>query len=221
VEKKKAGPGPTQRKPDNKGGNNTMRLTITGVHMDTGNALREHTEAKVLDLKQYFDQVLDADVTFVHEPHHHHLHLAEVTVHASGLMLRAEGQGVDFYGAVDDATGKLKRQLEKYKGRLEKRLRVAKEKRGASNVLAFEEAAVHDGAADEVAGVDGLFSEFAPEIVKKEVSRVAPMTVDEAVMQMDLLHKPAFLFMNVATSELNMVYREGGNTVRWVAPKAA
>jgi hypothetical protein len=38
-------------------------------------------------------------------------------------------------------------------------------------------------------------------------------------MQMDLLHRPAFLFLNVETGQLNMVHRDGENTIRWVAPK--
>lgn len=213
-----------------------MRLTIAGVHMDVGEALREHAQARMSDLKTYFSQVLDVNVAFVHEAHHHHLHRADVTVHAQGgLMLRAEGQGVDWYGALDDASDKLSRQLKKYKGKLARHhaRQSYREKVRDLGPIAFEEATFSgelvddakggvidgvpvDGVAD-MAGLDG----FAPDIVKKEVSQIAPMTVDEAVMQMDLLHKPAFLFMNEGTNQLNMVYRDSGNVVRWVAPKVA
>ena len=189
--------------------------------MDTSEALRQHTEARMESLKTYFDQVLDVNVKFIHEPHHNHLHVADITVHASGLMLRAEGNGGDWYGAVDEAVGKIQKQLKKYKGKLESRRSVQqefKEKIRDLGPLAFEDHYMRDGEAN---GLDGAFSEFAPDISKKEVSKISPMTVDEAVMQMDLLHKPAFLFMNVETSELNMVYREGDNGVRWVAPKQA
>jgi len=41
------------------------------------------------------------------------------------------------------------------------------------------------------------------------------------VMQMDLLHRPAYLFLNAETGQLNMVFRDGTNSVRWVAPKGA
>lgn len=199
-----------------------MRLTIAGVHMDTGDAIRAHTEARLGELEQHFNQMQAVTATFVHEPHHHHIHIAELSVTGSGLLLRAEGQGVDFYGAIDDAIAKLKRQLEKYKGKIESHHARRRDQKGAiaGDLMAFEEAEVVADATDG-AVPDGVFAAFAPDIVKKEVSQLAPMTVDEAVMQMDLLHKPAFLFMNTATNQLNMVYREGGNRIRWVAPKVA
>lgn len=189
--------------------------------MDTSEALREHTEARLNDLKAYFDQVMDVNVTFIHEPHHQYMHIADVTVHASGFMLRAEAGGADWYGAIDSAVGKLQKQLKKYKGKIEQRR--AKRQEFKEHIrdlgpLAFEEYHMNDAVEDEA---DGTFGEFAPDIAKKEVSKIAPMTVDEAVLQMDLLHKPAFLFMNADTKELNMVYREGENAVRWVAPKTA
>ncbi len=192
--------------------------------MDTSEALRQHTEQKLEGLKTYFDQVLDVDVKFVQEAHHHHMHVADVTVHASGLILRAEGNGGDWYAALDEAAGKITKQLKKYKGKLESRRikqQEFKEKLRDKGPLAFEHHYMNDRAPESGNGLDGAFSEFAPDIAKKEVSKIAPMSVDEAVMQMDLLHKPAFLFMNAETQELNMVYREGENAVRWVAPKAA
>ena len=203
-----------------------MHLSIAGVHMDTSEALREHVQAKMESVTAYFDQVTEVLVKFTQEAHHNHMHGADVTVHASGLMLRAEGQGGDYYVALDGALEKLQKQLKKYKGKLEQRRaqkQEYKERIRDLGPLAFEdsgmEARTFDGADSN--GLDGAFSEFAPDIAKKEVTRIAPMTVDEAVLQMDLLHKPAFLFMNVDTQELNMVYREGENSVRWVAPKTA
>lgn len=196
-----------------------MRVTVSGVHMETGKALQEHAEDRMKELKEYFDQVVDVNVTFVQEAHHHNIHVADVTVHVSGLTLRAEAQGIDWYGALDEAISKLLRQLDKYKGRLHKhREKQRKHKESVKDIgpMAFVEASV----SDEVLEADGIFDEFAPEIVRKEVSKIAPMSVDDAVMQMDLLHKPAFLFLNESTGKLNMVYREAGNTVRWVAPKA-
>jgi putative sigma-54 modulation protein len=199
-----------------------MHISIAGVHMETSEALREHTQQKLEGLTTTFDQVLDVNVKFVQEQHHSLKHAADVTVHANGLMMRAEGRGGDWYGALDEAVGKIQKQLKKYKGKLEQRRAQHQEyKEQVRNLgpLAFEENTL-DGT-DGQNGFEGVFSEFAPDISKKEVSKISAMSVDEAVMQMDLLHKPAFLFMNVDTQVLNMVYREGENAVRWVAPKAA
>lgn len=199
-----------------------MRVTIAGVHMATGDALKDHAHSKATELAMHFEKINTVHVAFVQEAHHHHLHNAELTVQANGTTLRAEGQGVDWYAALDDATAKLTRQLEKYKGRLTKqreRRSQFKEHLKDLGPLALEEQLVEDATLEALP--TDLFAEFAPHIAKKEVTELAPMSLDEAVMQMDLLHKPAFLFKNAQTGALNMVYREGANAVRWVAPKGS
>lgn len=196
------------------------RITISGHHMETGDALQNHAQEKAEGLKKYFDQIHDVTVTFVHDQHHQHHFQAELTVHASGIVLRAEGHGDSAYVALDDAHKKLIRQLDKYKGRLQKhrerRQKFADQVKAIAPIH-FEEATVQDAALDE--GDSNTFAEFAPTIVRKDVGEISPMSVDEAVMQMDLLHKPAFLFLNAKSGKLNMVYRDGEQMVRWVAPK--
>lgn len=212
-----------------------MQITISGIHMDTGEALRAHAEERLQGLEKYFDQVTEIMVNFVQESHHQHLHGAELTMYASGIMLRAEGAGIDWHAALDDAVGKLERQVERYKGRLmkhrERRKKFAEQMKlngtAATDGMVFETAMVDSTRLD---GVDGdgaaldradkaFLDSFAPAVIRKDVSRVSPMTVDEAIMQMDLLHRPAFLFLNVDSNQLNMVFREGEQTIRWVAPK--
>lgn len=198
-----------------------MNLTITGLHMETGDALKAHAETRMLDLKKYFEHVIDVSVTYLAPAHHRNEHVAEISVHANGIHLHAEGNGNDFYIATDDATQKLVKQLQKYKGRLNKhRARRAEFAEQLKNVTPLEvvdhevdEPKLEDVAAD-------LFAEMTPEITKKSVSKIIPMSVDEAVMQMDLLHKPAFLFQNARTGKLNVVYREKDNKVKWVEPAA-
>lgn len=197
-----------------------MDIKITGIHMETGPALQDHTRQRLTGLTKHFSHVLNVTVHFVQESHHHHLHQATITVHANGITLRAEGNGIDWHASIDDAAEKLERQLDRYKGRLHKH--VERRQHYAESKKSMAGMELEDTTLDD-AGLDAFpinpFEEFAPKIVKKDVSRVAPMSVDEAVLQMDLLHKPAFLFLNATTGALNMVYREADNAVRWIAPK--
>ena len=192
-----------------------MRLTIAGVHMDTGDALRQYTEEKTAGLETYFDKLTEVNVAFRPEAAPSQ-HTCELTVHGSGLMLRAEGEGSTWYACLDNAMEKLLKQIQKYKGKLEKR---RADRRDLKEQVAFDMVTFVEAELPDNDGIDRAFAEFAPQIVRKEVGRLAPMSVDDAVMQMDLLHKPAFLFVNHDTNELNMVYREGENSVRWVAPR--
>jgi ribosomal subunit interface protein len=196
-----------------------MNVTVSGHHVDTGEALKAHASGKIGDLQEYFDHIQSAHVVFGQEAHHQHLHRADVTVHANGIVLKAGGNGIDFYAAIDDAATKLVKQLKKYKGRLSKHRE--RRKKYADKMKSLKTLNVEDHALDEdalEAADDNIFTGFSPDIEKKEVGQIVPMSVDEAVMQMDLLHKPAFLFLNASSGTLNMVYRDG-DAVRWVAPK--
>ncbi|MDD9912827.1 MAG: ribosome-associated translation inhibitor RaiA [Alphaproteobacteria bacterium] len=196
-----------------------MKLNIAGLHMETGDSLKQHCEDRMLTLKKYFDQVLEVDVS-CHEERGKHL--AEVTVHASGIYLRALGEGDDFYQAISDAETKLERQLQRYKGRLQKhrkRRQHDNSKLKDMQALAAVHHTVEEDSLEEAPADEAWFAEFAPTIRHKEVKKIDPMSVDEAVMQMDLLHKPAYLFQNAQTGTLNVVYRDTDGSVRWVSPQ--
>ncbi len=195
-----------------------MKLTIAGIHMETGDSLKTHCEEKMLTLKKYFDQVIEVGIAFSEESVKPQV---EVTVYVSGIHLRAMGEGGDFYKAVDDATQKLERQLKKYKGKLLKHRRRRQkyaeklEALGSIDAINYTVPEEEDNEED----VEDWISEYAPKVEYKEVTHVEAMSADEAIMQMDLLHKPAYLFQNVQTGILNVVYREEDGTVRWISPK--
>ncbi len=198
-----------------------MKISIAGRHMDVGQSLEEHTHARLEGMTQYFTQVNDADVTFRHGNEGNHK--AEVTIHASGVTLRATGSAKDnFFAAIDDAAEKLETQLKRYKGRLKKhreRRENSAAKFEAFQTISTVHQVVEESQLDEVP-VD--FAEYVPKVVKKDVQSLQAMTVDEAVMHMDLLHAPFFAFQNITTGDINVVYRKYGNedddTVVWVEP---
>ena len=198
-----------------------MKLTIAGLHMETGNSLQTHTEEKLLGLKKYFDQVIDVDVSFEQVGHRN---LAEVAVQASGTHLRAIGEGNDFFLAMDDAAQKLEKQLQKYKGRLNKHIQ-RRQHTHAKEAVLESLATVHKTVNEDKLNTDldnlpeaDWIKDFAPVVKHKELKKLDPMTVDEAIMKMDLLHKPAFLFQNEETGQLDVVYREESGAVKWVSP---
>lgn len=191
-------------------------ITIAGQHMDLGASLKTFCEEKIAELDKYFDKVTTADISFTHEGPKFE---AEVTAHANGIILRAIGLGEDAYVAMTDATNKLEKQLQKYKGRLKKHIRRRQQHEGriadmqklAAAVSVVEETGFNDTLED-----DNWFEAFAPQVKHREVNDISPMSVDEAIMQMDLLHKPAFLFQNVQTGEMNMIYRDTDHSIKWV-----
>lgn len=195
-----------------------MQVRIAGRHMEVGEALREHCEARVNDLEKYFDQMTDADVSFHKDSHKH---CADVTVHANGLTLHAQGEGADFYPAIDEATSKITKQLKKYKERIsrhQQRREKALDKLAAMPVFTAEHSEIEEDFSDIP---EDLFKEYSPKVRRKDIHNITPMTVDEAVMQMDLMHTNMFIFQNPNSGRLNVVHRQADGTVKWIDPHLA
>lgn len=188
-----------------------MQLQITGLHMDVGDPLREHCAEALKAVKAFFPQEIDVDVQFSKDQHKH---TCEVGVHASQIHLRASGEGENMYHAIDYAVEKLKRQLDKYKGRLQKhrRRRDGQQVEQARQIEAvyqrLEEGSL-ENAPEE-------FAEFQPDVIHKTPRTLNILSVDEAVMQMDLMHTNCCLFINQQTQVLNVVFREEDGSVSWV-----
>ncbi len=197
-----------------------MKLSIAGLHVDTGDTLKAHIEEKLSQLTNIFSQIHEADVSLKKDGHKF---VAEITLFASGLNMRAAGEGADLYLATDDACSKLLKQIDKYKGRMNKHLNRRMEKN--ERLVAIEEQAqaislrhqtVEESSLEDFP--DDMFAEFMPKIEHKDVRNIQTLTVDEAVMQMDLLHTNFFIFQNPKSGDLNVVYREPSGTIGWVEP---
>ena len=187
-----------------------MNLQITGLHMEVGESLRKHVNEAVEAISHYFPEMVDVRVQCQADGHRN---LAEVKIHASQIHLRAQGEGEDFYLAVDKALDKLVRQLDKYKGRLQKHRR----RRGEDKFAQIEEIrATHNRIVEEELESAPETETYAPNVTHKVVKNIQTLTVDEAVMQMDLMHTNVFIFNNIHTNQLNVVYREEDGQIGWV-----
>jgi len=205
-----------------------MNINIAGRHMDVGQSLEEHTHARLEHLQQYFNKVNDADVSFRHG--NASRHVAEMTVHANGVTLRAVGVDTEnFFAAVDHATDKLEAQLKRYKGRLrrhrERRDNNAAKYESFPAVQTVHQVVSAPAEEESETEVAAALAQYEPQVIKKDIQTLQPMTIDEAIMHMDLQHAPCFAFLNEQTGDINVVYRQHGSeedaTVVWVEPHKA
>src|SRR5690554_508678 len=167
-----------------------MEIRIQGKNLEVTKALQDYAEKKVAKISKFFEQEpLEVQVTMAVE---RETHIVDITVSVNGLLLRGEEKTADMYSSIDGAVNKIERQVHKYKTKINRRLR--------------EDNRVVLPSRDE--------TEEAPEpvIVRTKRFAVKPMSVTEAVMQMDLLGHDFFVFFNADTDEVNVVYkRRGGN----------
>ena len=96
------------------------------------------------------------------------VHIAEVTVNLSGIILRGEGKTSDMYTSIDACVDRIERQFNKYKTRIQRKL--------------------HGPKIGEVATVSREEEDDSrPRIVRTKRFALKPMDVEEAIMQMELL----------------------------------
>lgn len=184
-----------------------MEITIKTREIELNDRLRQYVEKKVQRLNRYLPNIVEARVELAMEPTRsaQQRHSAQITLFASnGRILRAEERDADIYAAFDAVMDTIERQIERYKGKhwLQRRPR----QRGRQRVLQEEAALEALEAATEAE------EEFPPEIKRVKRFEMVPMDEWEAIEQMELLGHDFFVFYNVNTDSINVLYRrrDGG-----------
>ncbi|GAB4251736.1 ribosome hibernation-promoting factor, HPF/YfiA family [Deferrisoma sp.] len=179
-----------------------MNLNITFRHAEPSDALKQYAAEKVQRLHKYFDGIVDGHVVLTAEKIRH---LAEVTLHANGTRIHAREESSDFYSAIDNVVDKLERQLKRYKEKLKrhKPLRAKEARALQERVLAFEPG--------EAEGEEAEGAPPTPRVIQTEHYTSQPMSVEDAVMEMDLTDRQ-FLVFTDEDGQVKVLYRrEDGN----------
>lgn len=155
-----------------------MKFTFAEKHMASSDDLRAYAEKKINKLDRFFKNEAEAFVTFSIERGRF---LAEITIHSNGLYYRASELTNDMYASVDSGVAAIERQIRRNKTRLEKRLREGALDREA--IPAY--AAIEDESDDEF------------KVIRSKRFSIKPMSVEEAILQMNLLNHEFFMFRNV------------------------
>ena len=132
-----------------------------------------YAEKKVMKLARYFEEDAQALIVFSVEKNRNNV---ELTVRGAGTWFRAHESTSDMFASIDAAVGTIEGQIRKNKTRLARRLRQDAFVRSAEETSFVEE------------------PEEKLEIVRVKSFRFAPMTREEAVLQMNLLEHNFFAF---------------------------
>ena len=174
-----------------------MNLTVHGRNVAVSDRVQEYVEKKVGKLDTYLPQIREARAELVRSETRAAAdrYTAQLTIWAAGQILRAEESREDLFASIDAIADKMYRQIERYKGR-----RFNRKRRNAAAAAAAEEISATELPEDSV------------HIVRTKQFAAEPMLPEEAVEQMELLGHDFFIFYNVATRSLNIVYgRRDGN----------
>jgi len=171
-----------------------MKFTFTDKKVTLPRSLHNYAEKKVGKLDRYFRNEAEANLVFSVEKNQNKV---ELTIRSGSTILRVAESTSDMFASVDAAVTSMERQLRKHKTRLEKRLR--------------QGAFAQPEAEEETSFVPDV-EEDEFQIVRTKRFPIKPMTVDEAILQMDLLGHSFYAFKDEADGAFAVVYRrnDGG-----------
>ena len=161
-----------------------MNIKFVGRKVEVKDSMKERTEKKLTKISnKFFGGEGDINVVFsVHKDRH----IAEITIYHQGMIFRAEESADNMFAAIDEVCELLERQIRKQKTKLQKRLHMTE--------MDF----TMDTDSDEVAEEN----EF--NIVRSKKIGIKPMSVEEAILQMNLLGHMFFVFIHADTETATM-----------------
>lgn len=181
-----------------------MQVAVTFRHMDSSEPVRSYVAEKMMRVKKYIDEPVEAQVVLSVEKKIRHK--VEVTLTAKGITIKAAEQTEDMYAAIDGVIDKLESQLKRYKEKIKRhKPQSGRERQVAKTVFAAQ--SIDEGHPE-------------PVIIKSNTFHVKPMSVEEAVMQMDLLEKDFLVFTDSNSAEINVVYRRKDGNYGLIVPQS-
>ena len=195
-----------------------MDIVVKGRNVEVPDHYREHVADKLSKVERYDQKLIRADVELFHEPNRRqsdNCQRVEITVMTRGPVVRAEACAKDFYAALDCAISKLDARLR----RSADRRRVHRGRRTPVSVAAATAGLPTDlpglePPAEDETHVDGEFVEHDDDkpyrIVREKEHPADPMTVDDALFQMELVGHDFYLFLDKESGRPSVVYRRRG-----------
>lgn len=182
-----------------------MNINIRGENLEVTSALRDYVDKKLGRLERYLNTPLPTDVQVTLNVIKDKQNV-EVTIPLPGVMLRAEEKNDDMYASIDLVVDKLERQIRKHKTKVNRKF----SKDGGLRSL-FNES--YDSTAP--AYID---EEDELEVVRTKRFTMKPMDVEEAILQMNLIGHNFFVFANMETDQINVVYKRDDGRYGLIEP---
>jgi len=187
-----------------------MDIVVRGRNVEVPDHYRQHVADKLSRIERYDGRILRADVELHHEKNPRQSGVCqrvEITCRTKGPVVRAEACSADFYKALDCAVDKLERRFRQAADRR----RIHHGRHTPRSVHAATGALVANGAAPVAvaeAGSDLDEFEAGPgQVVREKQHPAKPMTIDQALYEMELVGHDFFLFADADSGQPSVVYR--------------
>jgi ribosomal subunit interface protein len=192
-----------------------MEIIVAGHHTDVPERFRSHVETKLAKLEQYDSRIQRVDVEVIHERNPRQTDVAErveITASGKGPVMRAEASAPDRYAALDAAIAKLLERARRAHDRRKSHRKTMRRSTVPVDVGSWEPPAPEpDDAAPAEAAVETPLGD-SPVVIREKVHSASPMSVEDAIYEMELVGHPFFLFVDSANGKASVLYHRHGWT---------
>lgn len=161
-----------------------MKYNIRGNKLEVTNAINEYIKTKLAKVTKYLDDNDEVEAKALISAKGKDQKV-EVTIWSGKYNIRAEETNEDLYAAIDLVVDKLEKQFRRYKDK----------------ISSMKKSVVPD------MGIEDYFEEDEQTIVRRKEIFLKPIDEEEAITQMELLGHTFFVFKNVDTNKINVVYK--------------
>ena len=181
----------------------TFHIEYASKSFDLSEKIKEYLDKKLSKLDRYLPEIENVHVmlsSMKSARKENDRYAVEITARGKGYILRTEERAADITIAIDSSMDRLQRQIERLKG---------KRSRGRGNGLSAAEVSETLAPPDE-----------KNQIVKRKQFIIAPMNEQEAIEQMKLIsHEDFYIFFNIKTDSINILYRRRDGAYGLIEPK--
>lgn len=174
-----------------------MKLVIQGKNIEITDAIRDYVDQKIEKAVSHYQSLtteVDVHLSVARNPRINPKQTAEVTIYANGSVIRAEESSENLYASIDLVADKIARQLRKYKEK-----RYDKTHNPKTGAIVEQQPIVEDLIGDRT-------PELPTDVVRSKYFAMPPMTVQEALEQLQLIDHDFYMFRNAETNEINVIY---------------
>lgn len=174
-----------------------MKTLIVAKQVNVTDDLKQIIEKKLSKFDKFFDDNATATIVLSKK---REKEILELTITIGSTLFRAEEESDTYRNALDTAVDVIERQIRKNKTRLQRRLRDS-----------YFDKAVYDIPSEE--------DDDAPFKIREKTFSFRPMSVEEAILQMNLLGHQFFVFVNAETEKTNVIYKRKDNDYGLIVPE--
>jgi putative sigma-54 modulation protein len=194
-------------------------ISITAKNIEVTTALREHIEGKISKIERLLNQIMEIDVRLDIQKLNH---FVDINLKFSHFKIRVKATSNDMYASIDKAFSKLYVKMRKWKSRIQNH-----HAKGVSitemEVSVLEHAQeVLEEINDEIIDENNQTLEkhyFPNKIVKRKTRAVKCLTLDEAVMKIELSHDNFFVYRSEEEQKLRIIYRRRDGSLGVMSPE--